>query len=145
MPTAEEITLAVRRGVPLAGAMGVEVLSAAGGAATVRLPRSALVLRPGDTVSGPAIMALADVAFWAAWLGTGGGTEDALTTSLTVNFLRRAGPGPLLAEARLLKRGRTLVFGEVLVRAEGADDLAAHVTTSWAVSRSVSAAGPQAA
>ncbi len=121
----------VHRGVPLAAAWGVEVLAAAGGTATCRLPWQEALLRPGGTVSGPALMGLADVAMWAALLGITGGKDESLTTSLTIHFLRRLQPGPVLAEARLLKRGRIIV-GEVLIRSEGSSDIAAHVTTSWA-------------
>ena len=131
--TPEWLTATVRRGVPLAGVMGIEVLSAEGGRATLRLPRSEVVLRPGDTVSGPAIMGLADVAFWAAWMGESEGKDSTLTAAMNVNFLRRTGPGPLIAEATVLKRGGTLVFGEVLIRAEDSDETAVHVTTTWAV------------
>jgi uncharacterized protein (TIGR00369 family) len=130
-PTPDAIQAAVHRGVPLAAAWGIEVLAAAGGAATCRLPWQEGLLRPGGTVSGPALMGLADVAMWAALLGITGGKDESLTTSLTIHFLRRIPPGAVLAQARVLKHGRIIV-GEVLIRAEGSRDLAAHVTTSWA-------------
>ena len=121
----------VHRGVPLAAAWGIEVVAAAQGVATCRLPWREELLRPGGTVSGPALMGLADVAMWAALLGVTGGQDESLTTSLTIHFLRRLAPGPVLAEARILKRGRIIV-GEVLIRSEASADVAAHVTTSWA-------------
>lgn len=121
----------VHRGVPLAAAWGIEVIAAAGGSAVCRLPWREELLRPGGTVSGPALMGLADVAMWAALLGTTGGRDESLTTSLTIHFLRRLDPGPVLAEARVLKRGRIIV-GEVMIRSEAAAEIAAHVTTSWA-------------
>jgi acyl-coenzyme A thioesterase PaaI-like protein len=52
---------------------------------------------------------------------------------MTVNFLRPIGPGPTIAEARVVKRGRRMVFGEILMRPEGSEDIAVHVTTSWVV------------
>lgn len=130
-PSPEAIQAVVHRGVPLAAAWGVEVLAAAGGTATCRLPWQEALLRPGGTVSGPALMGLADVAMWAALLGVTGGKDESLTTSLTIHFLRRLAPGAVLAEARVLKRGRIIV-GEVLIRSDGSDEIAAHVTTSWA-------------
>lgn len=130
-PGARAIEAIVHRGVPLAAAWGIEVLEAAAGAATCRLPWREELLRPGGTMSGPALMGLADVAMWAALLGLTGGRDESLTTSLSIHFLRRLSPGPVLAEARVLKRGRIL-FGEVLIRGEGAAEVAAHVTTSWA-------------
>jgi uncharacterized protein (TIGR00369 family) len=130
-PSAVELQAVVHRGVPLAAAWGIEVLAAAGGTATCRLPWREDLLRPGGTVSGPALMGLADVAMWAALLGVTGGRDESLTTSLTIHFLRRMPPGPVLAEARILKRGRIIV-GEVMIRAESSAEIAAHVTTSWA-------------
>ena len=61
-----EMQRLVHEGVPLAAAWGVEVLSAAEGVATLRLPHRDDLLRPGGTVSGPALMGLADVAMWVA-------------------------------------------------------------------------------
>ena len=128
-----EIQAIVHAGVPIAGAWGVEVLEAGGGRAALRLPFRPDLLRPGGTVSGPALMGLADVAMWAALLGVTGGRDESVTSTMTVNFLRPFAPGPVLAEARLLKRGKRMVFGEVLLRAEAGEEVSAHVTTSWAV------------
>lgn len=130
-PSPAAIQAVVHEGVPLAAAWGVEVVAAAGGSAICRLPWRAELLRPGGTVSGPALMGLADVAMWAALLGITGGRDESLTTSLTIHFLRRLPPGPVLAEARVLKRGRIIV-GEVMIRSEASEEVAAHVTTSWA-------------
>jgi uncharacterized protein (TIGR00369 family) len=78
-------------------------------------------------------MGLADVAMWAALLSVTGGKDESVTSTMTVNFLRPAGNGAVLAEARIVKRGRRMVFGEILLRAEASDDIAAHITTTWAV------------
>ena len=130
--TLDEMQARVRAGVPLAGAWGVEVLSFADGAALLRLPHHADLLRPGGTVSGPALMGLADVAMWVALLSLTEGRDESLTASLSITFLRAPPPGAVLAEARVIKKGRTLSYGEVLLRAEGAAEPCAHVTTSWA-------------
>jgi uncharacterized protein (TIGR00369 family) len=130
-PPPSAIQEVVHRGVPLAAAWSIAVLQAGGGTATCRLPWREELLRPGGTVSGPALMGLADVAMWAALLGVTGGRDESLTASLSINFLRRLAPGPVLAEARILKRGR-ITFGEVLIRGEGSEEVAAHVTTTWA-------------
>ena len=119
--------------LPLARLWRVELLEVAPGAATLRLPRREELLRPGNTVSGPALMGLADMAFWAALLGMTGGKDESVTSTLTANFLRPVGPGPTIAEARILKRGRRNLFGEVLLRPEGSEEIAAHVTATWAV------------
>lgn len=122
----------IREGVPLAGAWGVEVLEAADGRALLRLPADAALLRPGGTVCGPALMGLADVAMWAALLTLTQGRDESLTASLSITFLRPPPPGAVLAEARVIKRGRMLSYGEIFLRAEGTEQPCAHVTTSWA-------------
>jgi uncharacterized protein (TIGR00369 family) len=132
-PALAALEAVIRAGVPLAGAWGIELLAAEAGRATLRLPFRPELLRPGETVSGPALMGLADVAMWAALLGVSGGQDQSVTSTMTVNFLRPVGANPVLAEARILKRGRRMVFGEVLLRAEGVEEVAAHVTTTWAV------------
>ncbi len=123
----------IRRGVPLAGDWGIELLEAEGGRALLRLPASARLLRPGNTLSGPALMGLADVAMWAALLSLTEGRDDSVTSTMTVNFLRPTGSGPVLAEARIVKRGKRMLFGEILLRAENSEETAVHVTTTWAV------------
>lgn len=132
-PSLAEMQAIIHRGVPLAGAWGIEVVAAEAGVAVVRLPAQPLLLRPGNTVSGPALMGLADVAMWAALLSVTGGKDESVTSSMTVNFLRPAGSGAVLAEARIVKRGKRMVFGDIMLRAEGSDAIAVHVTTTWAM------------
>lgn len=77
-------------------------------------------LRPGGTVSGPSIFGLADVAVYLAILSRIGPVALAVTTNGAVDFLRKPAAGvDLLAEARLLKLGRVLAVGDVLIRSEG--------------------------
>jgi uncharacterized protein (TIGR00369 family) len=90
-------------------------------------------LRPGGTISGPTIMMLVDVAMYVAVLAAIGWVPLAVTTSLNINFLKKPAPGPLLAEARLLKLGKRLAVGEVAIRSEGEDDLVAHATSTYSI------------
>lgn len=131
--TPEALTAIMHRGVPLAAAWGVTVLEAADGVARLRLPADPLLLRPGNTVSGPAIMGLADVAMWMALLTTTQGRDNSVTSTMNVNFLRPAGAGPLVATARVVKAGKRMIYGEVLIGAEEAEEPAVHVTTHWVV------------
>ncbi len=79
-------------------------------------------LRPGGTVSGPSLFALADVAVYLAILSRIGPVALAVTTNASVDFLRKPPAGrDLLGEARLLKLGRVLAVGDVLIRSEGED------------------------
>ncbi|WP_128563255.1 PaaI family thioesterase [Methylobacterium crusticola] len=102
-------------------------------AATMRLPYHERHLRPGGTISGPAIMALADVALYAAILANVGPVALAVTTNLSFNFMRKPEPRDLIGEARLLKLGRSLAVGEILIRSEGYDDLVCHATGTYAL------------
>jgi uncharacterized protein (TIGR00369 family) len=133
--TVTEMQALVREGVPLAGAWGVEVLGFADGAATLRLPHREDLLRPGGTVSGPALMGLADVAMWVALLSLTGGKDESLTASLSITFLRPPAPRAVIAEAKVIRKGRTLSYGEVMLRSEGEAAPCAHVTTTWAAAR----------
>src|SRR5215813_14960702 len=88
-------------------------------------------LRPGATISGATIMALGDYAVYVAVLATIGWEPLAVTTSLNVNFLRKPGPKDLLADCDLIKIGKRLVVGEVMIReagADGQDEPVAHLT-----------------
>ena len=101
--------------------------------ARVRLIYSERNLRPGGTLSGPSMMALADHAMYAVILAHIGPVALAVTTNLNINFLRKPGQADLIAEARLLKLGRRLAVGEVGIRSEGAEDLVAHVTCTYSI------------
>lgn len=77
-------------------------------------------LRPGGTVSGPAMFGLADVAFYLAILSRIGPVALAVTTNCTIDFMRKPAAGrDLIASTRLLKLGRVLAVGDVLIRSEG--------------------------
>ena len=90
-------------------------------------------LRPGGTVSGPIMMALADFTMYLAVLSAIGWVPLAVTTNLTINFLKSPAPRDLLAEARLFKLGKRLAVGEVGIRSDGDDDLVAHVTATYSI------------
>ena len=126
-----EIEAIIHRGVPLGAAWGVRVLEASAGLARLELPYNETLLRPGNTVSGPAIMGLADMAMWAVLLAASEGRDESLTSNMHVNFLRTCGPGPIIATARLIKGGGRIIFGEINITRAGSDDVAVHVTTSW--------------
>ena len=90
-------------------------------------------LRPGGTVAGPIMMALADFAMYLAVLSAIGWVPLAVTTNLSINFLKRPAPGDLVAEARLIKLGKRLAVGEIGVRSEGGADLVAHATATYSL------------
>jgi uncharacterized protein (TIGR00369 family) len=101
------------------------------GGCRVRRQHHETSLRPGGTVSGPVMMALADFTMYLAVLSAVGWVPLAVTTNLTINFLKKPAARDLLAEARVIKLGKRLAFGEIGIRADGDDDLAAHVTSTY--------------
>jgi acyl-coenzyme A thioesterase PaaI-like protein len=91
-------------------------------------------LRPGGTVSGPTLMAVADVALYVAVLGVIGIVPLTVTTSLTINFLRKPEAGRrIIGECQLMKVGKTLAIGEVSLYSEGLPDAVAHVVGTYAI------------
>jgi len=102
--------------------------------ARMRLTPGQAHLRPGGTVSGPVMMALADVAMYVALLGEIGPVPLAVTTNLNINFLHRPQPDTdLVAEAKLLKVGRRLAVGEVTLCSDGEAMPVAHVTCTYSI------------
>jgi uncharacterized protein (TIGR00369 family) len=101
---------------------------------TVRMAIADRHLRPGGTVSGPSMFALADVAIYLAVLSRLGPVALAVTTNCSIDFLRKPQAGrDLLAEARLLKLGRVLAVGDVLIRSEGSDAVAARAGLTYSI------------
>ncbi len=92
-------------------------------------------VRPGGTISGPPIMALADFAMYVAVLAAIGPVPLAVTINLNINFLRKPSQRDLTAEARLLKLGKRLAIGEVTVHCLGMDEPVAHVTSTYSIPR----------
>ena len=132
MATADEVRAFLARDFPQSSMRIVEAVG--GRAATVRLPVGGEHLRPGGTVSGPAIMALADFALYVAILGEIGIVPLAVTTSLNFNFLRRPVAGrDLVAHCTLLKVGRRLAVGEVSLYSAGDDEPVAHAVGTYAI------------
>jgi uncharacterized protein (TIGR00369 family) len=123
----------VRRTMPMVARMGVELVEMGEGTANFRLPFDPDFLRPGGTISGPILMLLADLAMYGAVLSAIGPVELAVTTNLTINFLRKPPPGDLLVEANLLKLGRRLAVGEAALYAPGSRDMLAHATITYSI------------
>jgi uncharacterized protein (TIGR00369 family) len=91
-------------------------------------------LRPGGTVSGPAMFSLADVAVYLAILAMIGPEALAVTTNASIDFMRKPAAGrDLIAEARLLKLGRALAVGDVLVFSEGVAEPVARASFTYSI------------
>ena len=91
-------------------------------------------LRPGGTVSGPAMFALADVTIYLAILARIGEVALAVTTNASVDFMRKPEAGrDLLAECRILKLGRVLAVGDVLIRSDGVEAPVARCSMTYSI------------
>ena len=101
--------------MPYVGQLGCRVERFDPGAVDVRLPYDELLLRPGGTVCGPAMMALADITLYGVVLSLIGRVELAVTTDLNIHFLAKPRPGDLIGRGRILRLGRVLAVGEVTI------------------------------
>jgi acyl-coenzyme A thioesterase PaaI-like protein len=91
-------------------------------------------LRPGETVSGPLLMTVADVALYVAILATIGIVPLAVTTSLTINFLRKpSAHRPIVGICQLIKVGRTLVVGEVALYSDPNEEMVAKAVGTYSI------------
>jgi uncharacterized protein (TIGR00369 family) len=105
-----------------------------GSGVILRLPVGVQHLRPGGTVSGPTMMALADGAAWTATLSRIGPRSMTVTSSLSVNFLRRPpADADLLAGADLLRLGRRLSVTDVRIFSEASGALVAQASVTYSI------------
>ena len=103
------------------------------GVATMRLETGDIHLRPGGTVSGPAMFTLADYAAYAVILGHIGPMGLAVTTNLNINFLRKPEPGTIVARGQLMKLGKRLAVVDIGIFKPDDDDLLAHATATYSI------------
>lgn len=130
--TAQEVTAFVDQVFPQQA--GVFQLTSVGPmVAEVRQDVHDQHLRPGGTVSGPTLFTLADCAFYLATLAMIGRVELAVTTNLNMTFMRKAPEAPLRAEARILKLGKLLAQGDVLIYSDAGADPVAHAAVTYAI------------
>jgi uncharacterized protein (TIGR00369 family) len=114
-------------------ASGLSIEEVWHGGARVRQAYLAKFIRPGGTMSGPTMMALADFAMYVGVLAAIGPVPLAVTVNLNINFLRKPAARALIAECRLLKLGKRLAVGEVTIHSEGIKEPVAHVTSTYSI------------
>ncbi|MEJ8474549.1 PaaI family thioesterase [Roseibium algae] len=137
--TADEISTFLDREFPQihAGGRAYSIDSVSDGQAIVRLSATEMHLRPGGTVSGPSMMALADLAAYVVILAHIGPVALAVTTNLNINFLRKPQPGDLLCTCRILKLGKRLAVVDCAIAGEGsikgAEGFVAHASATYSV------------
>lgn len=129
--TLSEFLLLLNTHHPFAKVLGIQILEIGHGTATLSLPPNPSFQRLGGIVAGPMLMGLADLAMYAAVVGATGNAE-AVTASLTINFLRKSPPGTIYAYARVLKAGR-LCAGDVTLTGDGSPEPLAHSVSTWSL------------
>ena len=129
----DQILILMREGFPGWDETGVVIESVAMKACRLRLAIDARFLRHGGTVSGPTQFFLADTALFIATLASVGPKSLAVTTNVSINFLRKPAPRDLTADCRLLKLGSRLAVGEVLIFSDGEEDPVAHATGTYSI------------
>jgi uncharacterized protein (TIGR00369 family) len=116
------------------GAMDLFAIEAVGDmTARVRMLFSEQRLRPGGTISGPSLMTLADTGVWVALLAQIGRVALSVTSHLDIDFLRKADPGDVIGDVRLLKVGRKLAVGTVTMFSEHDARPVAHASVTYAI------------
>jgi len=100
---------------------------------TLRMAFRPDLVRAGGTISGPAMMALADTAAYFVTLAHAGPLPHMATANLDIHFLARPKPVDIIATAQLLRLGRRLAVSIVEVRSDGSDDVVAHATVTYAL------------
>jgi acyl-coenzyme A thioesterase PaaI-like protein len=131
MASKQEISAFIAREFPQTR---VQVIEAGAMGATVAHEVGPDELRPGGTVSGPVMMATADVALYVAILGEIGIVPLTVTTSLSFNFMRKpSADRRIIGVCKLMKLGRTLAVGEVALYSEGVPEMVAHAVGTYAI------------
>ena len=113
----------------------IEILNLTESSSSIKLRVTESDLRPGGTVSGPSMFLLADVTFYIAVLAAIGKKPLAVTTNCSINFMRKPNPNDLIADARILKKGRSLIVGDVLLRSSLEDLTVAQASFTYAIPR----------
>ncbi|QJE74795.1 PaaI family thioesterase [Aerophototrophica crusticola] len=131
--TAAEFETIMLEGLPQAKAMGVRVDVLEHGFCRARLPVTDFMIRPGGTISGPTLFAMADLALYGAVLSIIGAVPLAVTSQMSINFLRKPGLVDLIAESRILRAGKRLAFGDVTLYSDGDAEPVAHASGSYAI------------
>ena len=113
--------------------LSFHVIDIAPGKASMRLDPSERHLRPGGTVSGPALFTLADVTAYVAVLAHIGPVALAVTTNLNINFLRLPKPEPTFCTCRILKLGKRLAVIDASIFQRDESELIAQATATYSI------------
>jgi uncharacterized protein (TIGR00369 family) len=132
---AEEINQLIQESAGLGGLLNVQVEKVTKDTAVVRMPHLQKHLRSGGTISGPALMTLADVAMHSMVMAARGPDAGAAITSMTLNFLGRAPAADLVGRGRILNVGEKLIVMEVVIHSAADDSALAQVTGTFSLAQ----------
>ncbi|MGI9529501.1 MAG: PaaI family thioesterase [Acidimicrobiia bacterium] len=122
LPTTEEINAFLIQAFPAAAADGIRCVDVAEGSATARWPYDESTLRPGGYISGPVMFSLADSALWFASFTSIGIEAMAVTSEMSIRFVRPAVGGDLMARATIQSTSRRRLVGSIELWIDGAPD-----------------------
>ncbi|CAL78692.1 putative thioesterase superfamily protein [Bradyrhizobium sp. ORS 278] len=101
--------------------------------AILRMPFSSRLCRDNGVVCGQALMAFADTAMVIAMVTASGGYRPMTTVDQTTHFMRAVVTSDVLAEARVVRMGRTMSFGRVTLTSASDGKPAAMVSSAFAM------------
>jgi len=133
--SADEVNALMAQAFPQlnAGTEAYKATDVFAGGCTVRLTANESHLRPGGTVSGPALFTLADIGGYVCVLSHSGPEALSVTTNLNINFLRKAGIGPIDGHCRILKLGKSLMVFDIDITAGPDNHTVAHATGTYSI------------
>ena len=133
--TVDEVNQLIEREFPQLNSVtaSYKATSVFPGGCIVRLNADEKHLRPGGTVSGPALFTLADIGGYVCVLSHGGPDALSVTTNLNINFVRKAGIGPVDGHCRILKLGKNLMVFDIDIVAGSDQHTVAHATGTYSI------------
>ncbi len=130
---AQELTGYVKENFPEADTYQWSVEALVAGSIRVAMKIDDDHLRPGGTISGPTMFALADLGAYLIILAHIGKVALAVTTSLNINFLAKPPLGDLVANCRLVKLGKRLAVCEVHISSAISETIVAQATATYSI------------
>lgn len=128
-----EFTRVTHQTTPVAALFGFRAERLGGGRCVVRVPYRAELARDGGTVAAPILMAVSDYALYGAVMSVVADGDKAVTASLNAVILHRPARRDVIAEAQLLRCGKRLAYGEVMLYSDGDPEPVAHVTATYSI------------
>ncbi|MBF0353945.1 MAG: PaaI family thioesterase [Alphaproteobacteria bacterium] len=128
-----EFQALIEEGLPLVETFRIRTEDLGKGTCRMRMVYSPELIRPGGTIAGPALMALADACMYGVVLSQIGKVALAVTTNFNINFLRKPANTDVIAEGRTIKLGKRLAVSEVSLISDEDGELVAHATGTYSI------------